>query len=168
MTNRVVFPIRNENGGLLTLKGRTLESDYKILGIPKYFVYYEIETSHVLFGEFENKDYIKKADYIILVESEKSVMKLWQMGYRNCVAIGRKSISRQQRNKLLSYGKPIVIAFDNDVKEKELQIISRMFKGLIPVSYTLDRFNLLNEKDSPCDNGLHIFEQLLETRIEFI
>ena len=60
-----------------------------------------------------------------------------------------------------------MIAFDNDVKEKELQTISRMFKGLIPISYTLDRFGLLNEKDSPCDNGLHIFEQLLETRIEF-
>ena len=42
-----------------------------------------------------------------------------------------------------------------------------MFKGLIPISYTLDRFNLLKEKDSPCDRGLHIFEQLLETRIEF-
>ena len=167
MTNRVVFPIRNENGGLLTLKGRTLVTDYKYLGIPKYFVYYEVETSHILYGEFENKDYIKSADYIILVESEKSVMKLWQMGYRNCVAIGRKSISRQQRNKLLSYGKSLIIAFDNDVKEKELIIISKMFKGLIPISYTLDRFNLLKEKDSPCDNGLHIFEQLLETRIEF-
>ncbi len=167
MQNRAVFPIRNENGDLITCKGRTINSDYRLLGIPKYYVYYEIETSHILFGEFQNKDYIKKADYIILVESEKSVMKLWQMGYRNCVAIGRKSISRQQRNKLLSYGKTLVIAFDNDVKEKELQVISRMFKGLIPISYTLDRFNLLNEKDSPCDNGLHIFEELLETRIEF-
>ncbi len=167
LTNRAVFPIRNYTGGIISFKGRTLEINFKLLGIPKYYVYFEVETSHILFGEFENKDYIKNADYIILVESEKSVMKLWQMGYRNCVAIGRKSISRQQRNKLLSYGKALVIAFDNDVKEKELQIISRMFKGLIPVSYTLDKFNLLNEKDSPCDNGLHIFEQLLETRIEF-
>ena len=167
LTNRAVFPIRNEKGELISMKGRTLESDYRLLGIPKYYVYYEVETNHILFGEWEGKDYIKNADYIILVESEKSVMKLWQMGYRNCVAIGRKSISRQQRNKLLAYGKPLVIAFDNDVKEKELQIISKMFKGLIPISYTLDRFNLLKEKDSPCDNGLHIFEQLLETRIEF-
>lgn len=167
MQNRAVFPIRNENGGLITCKGRTLESEYKLYGIPKYFVYYEVETSHILFGEYQNKDYIKNADYILLVESEKSVMKLWQMGYGNCVAIGRKSISRQQRNKLLSYGKPLVIAFDNDVKEKELKIISGMFKGLIPISYTLDKFNLLKEKDSPCDRGLHIFEQLLETRIEF-
>ena len=167
MSNRAVFPIRNENGGLITLKGRTLESDYKLYGIPKYFVYYEVETSHILFGEYQNKDYIKNAEYIILVESEKSVMKLLQMGYRNCVAIGRKSISRQQRNKLLAYGKPLVIAFDNDVKEKELKIISGMFKGLIPISYTLDKFNLLKEKDSPCDRGLHIFNELLETRIEF-
>jgi len=167
LTNRAVFPIRNYTGGIVTFKGRTLEINFKLLGIPKYYVYFEVETSHILFGEWENKDYIKNADYIIVVESEKSVMKLWQMGYRNCVAIGRKSISRQHRNKLLAYGKPLVIAFDNDVKEKELQIISRMFKGLIPVSYTLDRFNLLKEKDSPCDNGLRIFEELLETRIEF-
>ena len=167
MSNRAVFPIRNENGGLITLKGRILDSDYKLYGIPKYFVYYEVETSHILFGEYQNKDYIKNAEYIILVESEKSVMKLLQMGYRNCVAIGRKSISRQQRNKLLAYGKPLVIAFDNDVKEKELKIISGMFKGLIPISYTLDKFNLLKEKDSPCDRGLYIFKELLETRIEF-
>jgi DNA primase len=167
MSNRVVLPIRNEKGGLITNKGRTLEKNYKLLGIPKYHVYYKVETGHILFGEWENKDEIKISDSIILVESEKSVMKLWQIGHKNCVAIGRKSISRQQRNKLLAYGKKIIIAFDFDVKEDELKIISKIFKGLVPVEYILDDGSLLKKKESPCDKGQKIFEQLLKNRIKF-
>lgn len=167
MTNRAVFPIRNENGALITLKGRTMTNDYKILGVPKYYVYYEVETSHLLFGEWNNKDYIKNSNSIILFESEKSVMKAYQSGIYNCVAIGRKSISRQQRNKLLAYGKEIIICFDKDVKENELKVISKMFKNLVPVSYTLDRFDLLGSKDAPIDCGIDKFKELLETRIEF-
>ena len=167
MTNRAVFPIRNENGELITLKGRTMASDYKILGLPKYFVYYEVETSHLLFGEWINKDYIKNSNNIILFESEKSVMKAYQSEIYNCVAIGRKSISRHQRNKLLTYGKEIIICFDKDVKENELKVISKMFKNLVPVSYTLDRFDLLDSKDAPIDCGIDKFKELIETRIEF-
>jgi len=168
LTNRACFTIFNYKGQLIGVKGRTLESNYKLLGIPKYYVYFEVETNHVLYGEWENGDYLKEADEIIVVESEKSVWKAYQMGYRNVVAICKKSISKQQIRKLLSYGKRIVLAYDKDVIEKEIKIIARNFKNLVPVDYILDKYNWLPEKSSPLDSDKDTFIKMLtDCRIEY-
>ena len=166
--NRVVFPIRNENGGLVTLKGRTLNPKYKLSGEPKFLVYYDTPTNHILFGSFQNREYIQKSDEIIVVESEKSVMKADGMNINNVVAICKKSISKQQIRKLLSYGKRIVLMYDNDVTEKEIKIIARNFKGLVPVDYVIDRFNWLKPKSCPMDYDKMTIEKMLtDCRIQY-
>jgi DNA primase len=167
LTNRACFPIRNYKGELITLKGRTLETNYKNLNIPKYFVYFNVETNHILFGEYENMEEINKSDSIILFESEKSVMKADIYGFNNCVAIGKKTISKQQRKRLLSYGKNIILAFDKDVELEELLTIARMFRGLVPVYFIYDKFDLLNEKCSPVDLGREVFVKLLENKLKY-
>jgi len=167
LENRVIFPIRNEKGELVTVKGRTLAENYKLLGLPKYYVYYDTQTNHILYGSWQNKEELKKAEYILVFESEKSVMKCWQYGIYNCVAICKKSISKQQIRKLLSMGKPIVLCYDSDVSEKEIKIIARNFKNLIPVYYTLDTFGLLGEKTAPIDIDLETFNVLIENKIEY-
>lgn len=167
LNNRVVFTIRNDYGQLISFKGRTMYENYKYLGIPKYYVYYDTPTNHILYGGWQNREELKKAEYILLFESEKSVMKCWQYGIYNCVAIGKKSISKQQIRKLLSYGKPIVLCYDSDVPEKEIITVARNFKKLIPVYYTLDTYGLLGEKTAPIDIDLKTFNVLLENKIEY-
>lgn len=168
MDNRVCFPIRNRFGQLISIKGRTLNNDYKSLGIPKYIYYENFHGGNLLYGEYENRKWLDSCDEIIIVESEKGVQQLASYGIRNAVATCKKSITRQQLLRLLSYGKGIVIAYDKDVKEDELKIECDKFKGLIPTSYILDELNLLNDKESPTDKGEDIFKWLLnDFKIEY-
>lgn len=148
---RIVYPIRNGNGDLISFKGRTVEKEYKTLGIAKFYAYYSYSSNLHLYGAWQNRLGLRMSDNIIVVEGEKSVLKAHSMGYNNVVSVGKKRISTQQFKQLLSYGKPIVVAFDKDVSYKELQYITREFKGVADVYVIIDKWNLLGEKDSPFD-----------------
>lgn len=168
LDNRVVFPIRDELGNLLSFKGRTLEKDFKIMGIPKYIYYYPYIGERHLFGYYENYFDIISSNEIFIFESEKSIMQCDSMGINNCLAISKKRICPIQLNKLLRLGKTIVLALDKDVTIEEINMIGRQFKGLLKVEYIYDSLNLLDKKDSPSDKGLEIFNILnKECRYEF-
>ena len=166
--NRICFPIRNRLGQLISVKGRTLNKDYKMLGIPKYIYYENFHGGNLLYGEYENREYLKDANEIIVVEAEKGVQQLASYGIRNAVATCKKTITRQQLLQLLSYGKRVVFAYDKDVKESELKLECAKFKGLIQTSYILDEINLLGDKESPMDKGEDVFKWLLsDFKIEY-
>lgn len=166
--NRVCFPVRNRNGELITIKGRTLNENYKSLGIPKYMYYKNFTGGNLLYGEYENQEWLLSSEDIIVVEAEKSVQQAASYGIRNVVATCKKSITRQQMLRLLSYGKRVWIAYDKDVSEDELKLECAKFKGLIPTGYILDEINLLSDKESPTDKGADIFIWLLnDFKIEY-
>lgn len=161
LDNRIVFPIRNDIGGLLTFKGRTIDKDYKIKGIPKYIYYYPFYGEYYLFGLYENYFDIISANEIYVGESEKFVMQLDSMEINNSVGLSKKSISPIQLNKLLKLGKDIVLVFDKDVPLEEIFIECRKFKGLCRVFYIYDKDNIyLKNKQSPTDRGKDIFLKL--------
>jgi DNA primase len=161
LENRVVFPIRNDEGDLLTFKGRTLREDYKIMGIPKYYYYYSYIGERYLFGLYENYFDIISANEIYVGEAEKFVMQLDSMGINNCVSISKKVISPIQLDKLLKLKKDIVLAFDKDVTLEEIFIECRKFKGLCNVYYIYDTLDLLNGKESPSDRDKTTFMRLV-------
>lgn len=160
LDNRVVFPIRNDIGDILTFKGRTCCEDYKTKGIPKYYYYYPYYGEFYLFGLFENYYDILNADEVIIFEAEKSVMQLDSMGIYNSLALSKKVISPFQLNKILKLGKSVCLAFDKDVSLEDIYIECRKFKGLCKVYYIYDYDNLLKDKDSPSDNSYDIFNKL--------
>ncbi len=159
--NRACFPIRNYKGELISVKGRTLYNDYLERGIAKYLYDYYCQSENLLFGEWENSEFIKYVDYVIIFESEKSVMKAWQYGYRNCLAISKKSISRKQLLRILALGKKVILAFDSDVTENEIKIECKKFKNLVKVYYIYDWLKILKEKEAPIDRGKDVFKKLL-------
>jgi len=158
--NRIVFPIRNKNGDLITIKGRTIDPDYKHKDIPKYLYYHDFSGNNLLFGEYENLEYLKSGSCIYVFEAEKSIMQAASFNVKNCVASSKKSISKHQLNKLLSYGKEIVIAYDKCVDINDIKLECEKFKGLVDVYYIFDNLNILNDKESPSDRGIDIFNQL--------
>jgi DNA primase len=160
LDNRVVFPIRNDTGKLLTFKGRTLESDYKIRGIPKYYYYYPYFGEYYLYGLYENYFDIISANEIYIGESEKFVMQLDSMKINNTLAVSKHTISPIQLKKLLKLGKDIVLAFDKDITLEQIFIECRKFKGLCNVYYIYDTLDLLKEKESPTDCGVDTFNIL--------
>ncbi|MBU3186545.1 hypothetical protein [Clostridium estertheticum] len=169
LDNRVVFPIRNEEGELLSFKGRCCNEDYKINGIPKFISYYPCSNNNYLFGYYENFFDILAADEIYATEAEKGTMQLDTMGINNAVATNKKIISPIQVKKFLKLGKSLVLLFDKDVTLEMLYIECAKFSGLIKVSYVFDTLDLLKRKQSPTDCGIEVFQRLIdECKYEYV
>ena len=128
----------------------------RYFGIPdeyhSRFTYLEkCNKSKVLYGYWQNKEFIKNNKYIIVVESEKSVLKLAEYGYRNVVSTGGKTISKYQVELITRTGCIPMFAFDEDVKENELEDIANLFIDGVSIYAVIDRDGLLEEKESPMD-----------------
>jgi len=162
LENRIVFPIRTTEGKLISFKGRTCDKDYKINGVPKFLSYYPCSNNNYLFGFYENFFDILAADELIIIEAEKGVMEFDSMGINNVIATNKKTISPQQVKKLLKLGKPIIIAFDNDLTLDEILRECSKFKDLIPVYYIKDNLDVLGKKDALCDKGIEVFNELYD------
>jgi DNA primase len=150
-TNRITIPIRTPLGDLCGVKGRFFGSpdEYN----PKYLYIEPTVKAKLLYGLYENKDYIKSSNFIYVVESEKAVQQLATIGIRNAVSTGGKTISRTQVELITRTGCTPIFAYDQDVQEDELQEIASIFMDGITVYAIIDKDNVLNEKESPSDNS---------------
>lgn len=155
-TNYIIIPIRDELGSLVGVKGRWFgESD----GIHSKYTYIErCNKSRILYGYYQNKDYIKSSSSIYIVESEKAVMQLAGLGIKNVVSTGGKTISKAQVELITRTGCTPILAFDQDVSEEELNSIANMFLDGISVYAIIDKDHILSEKESPSDNPDHWFK----------
>lgn len=149
-TNYIVIPIYDSVGSLVGVKGRYFGEPDEF---HSRFMYLEkCNKSKILYGLWENREYIKNSKTLIVVESEKSVLKLSELGYNNVVATGGKTISRYQIELITRTGCTPILALDKDVEEDELKNISDLFMDGITVYAIIDKDNILNEKESPSDN----------------
>lgn len=160
--SRIVFPIFNEKmpRKILTVKYRNLGESKKKYGLTN-----KMGRKDFMYWWIPNMQNIRKTGECILVESEKSVMKLESIGIKNSVAIMGHDITKQQAQILIMSGvKNIVVAFDKDVKYKEIVKQLDILRHYCGCSIIVDRWNLLNDKDAPIDNGTKIWEYLYENR----
>lgn len=159
------FPIFDDDGNLVSFKGRTYVKDFKILNIPKYLYTPNLGVNDILFNLHRALPYIIELNEIIIVESEKSVMKLWQCGVKNVVAISNKKINELLVKKIIKLKcANVVIALDKDVAEKDIKLECNKLKMFKNVYYIYDKNDLLGEKDSPIDNGEDIWYYLYTNR----
>lgn len=164
--NRIVYAVRNENGELINVKGRTRYSGFKEMRIPKYMNYYKLGDLDFFQSLDKAREYIKEADEIIIVESIKSVMKCWDWGIRNVVSAETHALTDSQIRLILKLRcNKVVFAFDKDVdyfakKEKVLRGQMDKIKRLVNLYYIYDTDNLLGEKDSPADKGVEVWQYL--------
>ena len=149
-TNYITIPIYDELSTLVGIKGRYLgePDEYH----TKYLYLEKVNKSRILYGYAQNKDYIKESSKIFVVESEKAVMQLASLGFRNVVSTGGKTISKYQVEMIVRTGCTPIFAFDKDVTEEELMNIASMFLNGISVYAIIDKDNILSEKESPSDN----------------
>lgn len=168
-SNRIVYPIWDNDGNIITIKGRTRFENYKQMKIAKYISYNKIYGSDFLVGLRENKEHIKEKNEVIVVEGIKSVMKLWGWGYDNAVALETKSMTDMQMRLLISLNvKDVVIAFDSDVLPSQVKSAVKTLKKFVNVYMIDDRNRLLGgvkAKASPPDLGREVWEQLYEERV---
>ena len=166
--NRIVIPHRywcGKENDYVGVIGRTLNENYELLEIPKYFPLKAFPKSMNLYGLQENYEYIQKYRKVIVFESEKSVMKIHSMLLKCGVALGGHELSEEQVKILISLDVEIIFAMDNDMSEQLSIDMCNRVKHLRKTSYIYDKKGVLGAKDSPCDKGIRIFRDLLRSRI---
>ena len=180
-TGRVVFPWTYsydlEGEKYVGAMARTTVKNFDLLGIAKYMaIPVEFSKTRNLYGYVENYNEVQKSGIVVVVEGEKSVLKVDsyarissildnpQIIYGNAVAVGGHDISPEQMALLESMDVEIVIALDKDISEEFIiETGKQMFRSR-KVSYIYDRDNILSEKDSPVDKGIEVFKQLMSER----
>jgi len=148
-SNYITIPIRDSLGTLCGVKGRYFGEPDEMY--TKYTYLEKCNKSKILYGYWQNKEYIKQNKYIYVLESEKAVQQLATIGVRSCVSTGGKTISKYQVEEIIRTGCTPILALDKDVDEEELRNIASMFMSGITVYAIIDKDNILDEKESPSD-----------------
>lgn len=167
-SNRIVFPIKNYNGDIINVCGRTLEENFKEKGLRKYTYFKQFGGSlDTLFGFSDNKQDILEKQEIIIYEGSKSVMLAHSWGIRNTSAILTSHLNPQQFLFLVGLGKlgvRVVFALDEDVDiSKDVNV--EKLKRYVKVEVVKNQDNLLSAKMSPVDAGYEVWEKLYERRM---
>ena len=110
--DRVMFPIRNPRGQVIGFGGRMLgQGEPKYLNSPETPVF---SKGRELYGLFEGRDAIRRADCVIVVEGYMDVVMLAQHGVENAVATLGTATTPQHVQKLMRLVDRVVFAFDGD------------------------------------------------------
>lgn len=162
-SDRIVYPIRRSDGKIINIGGRTLDPAWKEKKLRKYNYYYKWGRMEVIYGLFENMDSILEKHEIIIFEGCKSVLKAATWGITNCVAALTSHINPDQMKILVKLGCDVVFAFDKEVDPREDHNVQKL-KSYVNVFYLHDKDDLLDEKDSPIDQGQEVFLKLYNDR----
>lgn len=166
--DRIVYPIRNMDGQIFCVSGRTCDPDYKEKGIRKYTYTTQIGSLPALYGLWENQNEIFLRKEAIVFEGCKSVLKAVTFGFPNGIALLTSHLSPFQTEAMIKvasfHGVRFVFALDADVditKDKNI----RRLRDYARVEWIKNRNDLLSEKDSPVDKGKEVFEKLYAMRV---
>lgn len=112
---RVMFPIQNFSGKVIAFGGRTLRSgDKKIakyVNSPETDIYHKSDT---LYGIFQAKNAIRKADKCLLVEGYADVISMHQSGIENVVASSGTSLTTSQVKLIRKLTDNVTVIYDGD------------------------------------------------------
>lgn len=162
-SNRIVFPVKNYDGDIINVCGRTLDEDYKEKGLRKYTYFKPLGILDTLFGFSDNKEAILKKREIIIFEGSKSVMLAHSWGIFNTCAILTSHLNPQQLLFLIKLGVRVVFALDEDVDITDDINIAKL-KRYVRIEWVKNRDNLLSSKMAPVDAGFEVWQNLYERR----
>lgn len=165
--NRIVYPIKNIYGEIVNVGGRTLSENYKEKKIRKYTYYFSWgEGMDLIYGLYENLEYIREAKEVIIFEGCKSVLMSDTWGVKNTGALLTSHLNPNQMKILARLGVRVVFGLDEDVDIRKDKNINKL-KKYVPCEYIFNVNNLLNAKDSPVDRGFGVFKKLYDNRKPF-
>ena len=165
---RVIIPMRAwDTGQLLGINARTTVENYEELGIKKYFITPSYPKLLNIYGLYENYKSILEAGYVVVYESERSVLKRDSLNDSTGVAISGHTMSDEQASILHGLNVDIIISMDKDIPREEVEYMcSKLCKGR-NVYYTWDSYDLLGKKDSVADAPNKIFDFLMKHKVKY-
>lgn len=113
-SNRIIFPLHDEDGHLIGFAGRRLRDN---TDQPKYInppSSSRFRKGEWLYGLYQARKAIQQKGYVYVVEGYKDLLAMHAAGMTNCVAIGGTSLCDGQLRLLQSYTHEICLLFDGD------------------------------------------------------
>ena len=162
-SKRITVPMCNRFGQLVGVKGRILkdEDDDR-----KYLYLYRYQNRYEWFNFHYAHPYILMDKKVYIFEAEKSCMKAFSNGIYNTLAIGASEISPEQVQMIKQIGLDIeiVLCYDKGITLDEIRKNAQLFEGR-KVQAIIDTDDLLHGKNSPIDEGIEVWNQLLKNNV---
>lgn len=170
ISQRITLPIRTSTGEIMAIKGR---ANFELSEFePKYLYLVNGPMSQTLFGYSENYSSLYENEVLVL-ESEKSVLKMDSWGYNNVVALGSNSLSTAQAKLLLSLNpKSVTFLLDKSLPLENTKRNADLLKTFCTMRQIQIRYwswidNIsLSDKSAPCDDTKDELEYILTNEIE--
>lgn len=111
--NRITFPFYSLSGKVIGFTGRALEKDSqcKYLNSPETSLFHKGKT---LFGIYQARPEITKADKVYLVEGQFDVLSFVQSGYPNTVCGSGTALTQEQVRMLKKFTRNVTAVYDGD------------------------------------------------------
>jgi len=109
--DRLIFPIRDDQGRVVAFAGRAFEGEPKYLNTPNTPLF---TKGTVLYGLDLAKDPIRRRGRAVIVEGYTDVISLHAAGIEESVASMGTSLTEDQARLLARYTEEVVIAYDRD------------------------------------------------------
>lgn len=184
--NATTIPCRDKQGNLIGIRCRHWQPNeieqgkYRPLILLDGVTSFKFPTNEVFFGINYNWPEIERTGKVMLVESEKAVMKLDTIYKEHNVALGMfgNNLGLKRRNELIKLGvNHVVYVPDNDwiglgdeaYQEWEDKVVRfcKQFDGYAKVEIVWDNLGLLGAKENATDKDEDIWWKLYEAREEF-
>jgi DNA primase len=110
---RIMVPFMDTTGHVIGFTGRVLDE----AALPKYLNTSQtplFDKSRFIFGLYQAKEAIRNSGEAVVVEGNLDVLRSYQAGIANVVAISGTAITRQQLKQLSRFAGSITLAFDAD------------------------------------------------------
>lgn len=172
-SGRIIIPIKDDEGELVGAIGR-LNQRKVPAGVPKYYPLIAYPKKQIVFGLYENKEYIKN-NIVYVIESEKSVLAAFSMGFHNVVAIGGSVLHPEQIQLIKKYmPKRIIVVLDKGLsddhyKEQAERLVSNnaFYKPVIGYLQA-NKCDLLDPLENPFDKDKETAETILNDYISYL
>lgn len=111
--NRVMFPIQNVSGRVVAFGGRALDpkEKAKYMNSPESSVY---QKRKILYGLYQSKDELRKTNQVFIVEGYTDVMRLWENGIQNVIAVSGTSFTEEHAKIINRYVDRAYLCYDSD------------------------------------------------------
>jgi DNA primase len=131
--NRIMFPIRDENGKMAGFGGRIVDPNDmpKFMNSPDTVLF---SKSRILYGLDRARKPIRAADQAVIVEGYLDVIALHQAGYENVVSPMGTALTEDQLRLLKRSTRKIVLALDPDAAGQKA-----VLRGLDAARSAMDR-----------------------------
>ncbi len=155
--NRIIIPIKDENGDVVAFGARAVEKDQnpKYLNSSDSLIY---NKSKLLYGLYYAKDAVKQSDSIIIMEGYFDVISAQAHGIENCVASCGTSLTQDHIKLISRYSKSrkIYLSFDTDsagikAANRGAEIIKEAFSGLGDIKQFDENYSSTNNNKYVCE-----------------